>query len=49
MTHLFMESQVFLRRDWERHIVPVVRPVLRHLKLFRPATIDLVAKQFAAG
>lgn len=41
MTHLFEEDQVFLRPDWEQHIVPVLRPATRWLKLLRPATIDL--------
>ena len=26
ITHLFQEDQVFLRPEWEQHIVPVLRP-----------------------
>lgn len=38
MTHLFGERQVFLRHQWESEILPVLRPSLKHLRLFRPAT-----------
>ena len=49
ITHLFPESEVFLRRDWIEHIVPLARPVLKHLVLFRPATIDLVLTKMMRG
>ena len=49
ITHLFPESEVFLRRDWMRHIVPLTRLRLKHLKLFRPATIDLVLTKMMRG
>jgi hypothetical protein len=49
ITHLFPESEVFLRHDWERHIVPLPRLQLKHLKLFRPATIDLVLTKMMRG
>ena len=49
ITHLFPESEVFLRRDWLAHIVPITRLNLRHLKLFRPATIDLVLSKMMRG
>jgi hypothetical protein len=49
ITHLFPESEVFLRRDWMSHIVPLTRPRLNHLKLFRPATIDLVLTKMMRG
>ncbi len=49
ITHLFSETEVFLRRDWISHIVPVNRPVLRWLRLFRPATIDLVLSKMMRG
>ena len=39
ITHLFRADQVFLRRDWERHIVPITRPPTRWLRLLRPATL----------
>ena len=42
MRHLFEADQVFLRRDWERHLVPITRPPTRWLRLFRPATLDLI-------
>jgi hypothetical protein len=49
ITHLFPESEVFLRHDWMRHIVPIARLRLNHLKLFRPATIDLVLTKMMRG
>jgi hypothetical protein len=49
MTHLFTEGQVFLRRDWEAHIVPITTVVLRWLKLFRPATVDLILTKMMRG
>ena len=49
ITHLFPESAVFLRRDWMSHIVPLTRPRLNHLRLFRPATIDLVLTKMMRG
>jgi hypothetical protein len=36
ITHLFRADQVFLRRDWEQHLVLVMRPKTRWLHLFRP-------------
>jgi hypothetical protein len=49
ITHLFPESEVFLRHDWVKHIVPISRLQLRHLKLFRPAAIDLVLTKMMRG
>lgn len=49
ITHLFGERQVFLRRQWESAIVPVLRPPLRHLQLFRPATLDLLLTKMMRG
>ena len=49
ITHLFPESEVFLRRDWLDHIIPITRLKLRRLKLFRPATIDLVLSKMMRG
>ena len=49
ITHLFGEHQVFLRRQWESEIVPVLRPPLRHLRLFRPATLDLLLTKMMRG
>lgn len=49
ITHLFPESEVFLRRDWLDHIIPITRLSLRQLKLFRPATIDLVLSKMMRG
>src|SRR5882762_371264 len=42
ITHLFEAKEVFLRRDWESHVVPITHPPLRWLRLFRPATLDLI-------
>lgn len=49
ITHLFPESEVFLRRDWAEHIVPITRLRLSHLDLFRPATVDLVLTKMMRG
>src|SRR5437667_9700165 len=37
ITHLFRADQVFLRPDWDQHLVPITRPSTRWLRLFRPA------------
>ena len=49
MTHLFQANQVFLRKDWEQHVVPVPRPPTRWLELFRPATLDLILTKMMRG
>jgi hypothetical protein len=49
ITHLFGADQVFLRRDWEQHLVPITRPSTRWLRLFRPATPDLVLTKMMRG
>lgn len=49
ITHLFPESEVFLRHDWLAHIVPITRPSLRWLRLFRPSTVDLVLTKMMRG
>ena len=49
ITHLFEADQVFLRRDWERHLVPITHPSTRWLRLFRPATLDLVLTKMMRG
>ena len=49
ITHLFQEDQVFLRPEWEQHIVPVLRPPTRWLRLFRPHTVDLILTKMMRG
>ena len=49
VTHLFRADQVFLRRDWERHLVPVTHPPTRWLRLLRPATPDLILTKMMRG
>ncbi len=49
ITHLFPESEVFLRRQWADHIVPITRLPLKRIKLFRPETIDLVLTKMMRG
>jgi len=49
ITHLFPESEVFLRKQCAEHIVPITRLQLNHLKLFRPAAIDLVLTKMMRG
>ena len=49
ITHLFRADQVFLRRDWEQHLVHLTRPSTRWLRLFRPATLDLILTKMMRG
>jgi hypothetical protein len=49
ITHLFREEEIFLRIQWLDHIVPVERPPLRSLQLFRPATLDLILTKMMRG
>ena len=49
ITHLFEADQLFLRRDWEQYLAPIQRPALRWLRLFRPATLDLILTKMMRG
>lgn len=49
ITHLFSEREMFLRRDWLDQILAVTRLQLRHLELFRPATVDFVLSKMMRG
>jgi hypothetical protein len=49
ITHLFPETEVFLRQNWLSQILPITKLNLRHLQLFRPATIDLVLTKMMRG
>lgn len=49
LTHLFEESQVFLRPDWARHRVRLHQPPLTHIILYRPATLDLILTKMMRG
>ncbi len=49
ITHLFREDQVFLRKTWGQYLVPVTLPQLRQLRLFRPATLDLILTKMMRG
>lgn len=49
ITHLFEADQVFLRRNWELHLLPLTRPPVRWLQLFRPATLDLILTKMMRG
>ena len=49
ITHLFRADQVFLRRDWEQHLVAITRPPTRCLPLLRPATLDLILTKMMRG
>ena len=42
MTHLFSDSQVILRPDWEKWTLPIQQSSFQYLQLFRPATEDLI-------
>jgi hypothetical protein len=49
LTHIFEEWQIILRLEWLAHRVPLQRPALRHLRLFRPATVDLILSKMMRG
>ena len=49
ITHLFSEDQVFLRPEWEKHLVPVNRPQTRWLRLLRPHVVDLILTKMMRG
>ena len=49
ITHLFEEDQVFLRRNWKDYLVAIAEPKLRWLRLFRPATLDLILTKMMRG
>ncbi len=48
LTHLFTEADVFLLPDWLERRVPLA-VAFTHLKLLRPATIDLVLTKMMRG
>ena len=48
-THIFPADMVFLRRRWEAEVIPTLRPQLKHLRLFRPATLDLMLTKMMRG
>jgi hypothetical protein len=49
ITHLFRADQVFLRPGWEQHLVRLTRPSTHWLRLFRPATLDLILTKMMRG
>lgn len=49
ITHLFPAREVFLRPDWEEHLIPITRQTFKYLRLFRPATLDLVLTKMMRG
>ncbi|MDL5055484.1 hypothetical protein QQ056_18295 [Oscillatoria laete-virens NRMC-F 0139] len=42
LTHLFVDNQVILRKNWLEMIQPIDIKELQNVKLFRPATEDLL-------
>jgi hypothetical protein len=48
MTHLFTEADVFLLPDWLGRRVPI-RGSFAHLKLLRPAVLDLILTKMMRG
>ena len=49
ITHLFQSNQVFLRDDWLENLTAITRPPLCFLRLFRPATLDLILTKMMRG
>jgi hypothetical protein len=48
LTHLFTEADVFLLPDWLNRRVPIPNS-FTHLKLLRPATLDLILTKMMRG
>jgi len=48
ITHLFTEADIFLLPDWLERRVPI-QHTFTHLKLFRPATLDLILTKMMRG
>lgn len=42
LTHLFTDSQIILRPDWLKHLVPIPLEGLQFLQLRRPSAGDLI-------
>ena len=49
ITHLFAATDVFVRSGWENELVPIELAGLHWLRLFRPATVDLVLTKMMRG
>lgn len=50
LTHIFEERQIIFRAQWVSERVALRRPPdLRHLRLFRPATLDLILSKMMRG
>ncbi|GAA5483676.1 hypothetical protein [Haloferula sargassicola] len=49
LTHLFSEDQVFLRPDWQCHVVPISTPATKYLSLSRPHVLDLILTKMMRG
>lgn len=42
LTHVFLEEQVILSKDWRNHCEPILLSGLKHLSMSRPSTKDLI-------
>ena len=42
ITHVFLEEQVILSKEWRNHCAPIFLPELKHLSISRPSTKDLI-------
>ncbi len=40
---------MFLRPEWEQHLVPILKPATRWLQLFRPHAVDLILTKMMRG
>ena len=49
LTHIFEEWQIIMRKDWMTYREAIARPDLKHLRLYRPATIDLILSKMMRG
>lgn len=49
ITHLFPSDMVILRANWLDHLVALKQPSTRYVRLYRPATVDLVLTKMMRG
>lgn len=49
ITHLFEESQTILTPDWTRKTIDISLDGMRHLKIKRPSTSDLILTKMTRG
>lgn len=49
LSHIFVEHQVVLSKEWQQHLRPLAHPEFRFLRVSRPRTLDLVLSKMVRG